>query len=225
MADERRYRDQEIRKIFELATSGDDVGAPSLSNPDGLTLSELQDVGREVGLEPGRVARAALVLDSDRETLPRGTTLGMPTSVGRVVELPRAVTDREWELLVAELRATFGAKGHVTSHGNLREWSNGNLHAFVEPTETGHRLRLTTVKGSAMEMNVVGGVLLMFALMVFIILLGKDDPGARFVIPLFFALLGGGAVASNVLGLPRWANEREQQMEYIASRARALIGP
>jgi hypothetical protein len=189
-----------------------------------LTLSELQDVGREVGLEPGRIAHAALVLDADREVLPRGTWLGMPTSVGRTVALPRAMTDREWELLISELRETFGAKGRVTSHGGLREWSNGNLHAFVEPTETGHRLRMTTFKSSAMGVNAMGAGMLVFALMILIMILSKEDPGGRLILPLFFGLFGGGLLASNVVGLPRWADQREQQMEYIANRARALLG-
>ena len=224
MTDERRYGDQEIRRIFNLAMGGDETaGASAPSATDGLTLAQLQDVGREVGLEPERVARAAMLLDSDEGVLPRRRTLGMPTSVGRIVELPRAMTDREWELLVSELRMTFSAKGRVTSHGNLREWSNGNLHAFVEPTETGHRLRLTTFKGDAMSINAIGGFFLLFALMIFVVLLGKEDPGGRFIVPILFALVGGGALATNVLALPRWANEREEQMEYIANRAKALL--
>ena len=35
---------------------------------------------------------------------------------------------------------------------------------------------------------------------------------------------GGGALASNLLSLPRWAREREGQMEYIAGRVGALLG-
>lgn len=225
MTEERKYQDREISKILDLAIRGDEVGARPLPAHDGLTLSELQDVGRDVGLDPESVARAALAFEAHQETLPRGTTLGMPTSVGRIVELPRAVTDHEWDLLVSELRMTFGAKGDATSHGGLREWSNGNLHTFVEPTETGHQLRMTTVvKGDAMVLNLMGGIGLLFALMLLIVLLGKDDPGARFVVPLFFAIMSGGAWAANVIRLPRWANEREQQMEYIANRAKALIG-
>lgn len=224
MTHERRYGDDEIRRILDLAMGeGEPAGAPPPSATEGLTLAQLQDVGRQVGVEPERVARAAMLLDSDEGVLPRGRTLGLPTSVGRVVELPRAMTDREWELLVSDLRMTFNAKGRVTSHGNLREWSNGNLHAFIEPTETGHRLRLTTFKGDAMGINAIGGVFLLFALMIFVVLLGKEDPGGRFIIPILFALVGGGALATNVLGLPRWANGREEQMEYIANRAKALL--
>jgi len=63
--------------------------------------------------------------------------LGMPTRVGHMVELPRAPTDREWEILVAELRHTFGAQGTLSTHGALREWRNGSRHAGSEPSRSG----------------------------------------------------------------------------------------
>jgi hypothetical protein len=36
-------------------------------------------------------------------------------------------------------------------------------------------------------------------------------------------LIGGGALGPNLLRLPRWARERESQMEDVAGRTRALI--
>lgn len=36
---------------------------------------------------------------------------------------------------------------------------------------------------------------------------------------------GAVLLLGNALRLPRWAAEREEQMEYIATRARALIRP
>ena len=121
MADERKYREEEVKEIFDLATNRDDFGRAAVADEGGLTLAELQEVGLEVGVEPGRIADAALALETRRGVLPRRTSLGMPVSVGRVIELPRAVTDREWEVLVAEFRETFGARGQVTSHGGVRE--------------------------------------------------------------------------------------------------------
>jgi hypothetical protein len=35
--------------------------------------------------------------------------------------------------------------------------------------------------------------------------------------------MGAGTFAYNALRLPRWAREREEQMEYIIERTRALI--
>src|SRR5688572_13988748 len=132
MTNERRYQDDEVAAIFEAAS------APAVSRGDtasaqGMTLAELQAIGSEVGIPPERIAEAASSLERNRPPIPRRTELGMPMSAAHVMELPRALTDREWALVVADLRETFGARGNESSHGASRQWTNGNLHAFVEP--------------------------------------------------------------------------------------------
>ncbi len=224
MTNERKYRDEEVKEIFDLAVGTDDVGRPAVSDGGGLTLAELQEVGLEVGMDPGRIAEAAFAFDARREVLPRRTYLGVPTSVGRIVDLPRALTDREWEVLVGELRETFGARGEVSSHGGVREWTNGNLHAFLEPTATGHRLRLRTHKGSAMPLITIGAAGLALGLTLVTLFVFEELGRAAIVLPLLMAGMGGGVLAANMLNLPRWAREREGQMEYIAGRVGALVG-
>jgi hypothetical protein len=173
-------------------------------------------------MEPSRIAEAAFALDTRREALPRRTFLGMPISVGRIVDLPRELTDREWDILVGELRETFGARGHVASHGGIREWTNGNLHAFLEPTETGHRLRLGTRKGSATAMITTGAAGLVLGLALIALFVFEELGRASLVIPVLMAWAGAGIVVASMLRLPRWAHEREEQMEYIAGRGGAL---
>ena len=225
MTHERRYNDDEAREIFEAAASERDQPAGGISSAEGLTLAELTDIGREVGLAPQRIAEAASAIELRRDLPPLRTHLGMPLAVGRTVDVPRAPTDHEWELLVSELRQTFGAKGKVGSHGSIREWTNGNLHAYVEPTETGHRLRLGTMKGNAIAVGRMGMALIGtgLVLVVFLALTGQLADG--FFAPLLLGSMGGVGLAASALGLPAWAREREAQMEHIAARARALIGP
>ena len=133
MSKERRYQDHEIRQILDLAIGEEDGLAHSRPAVDGLTLLQLQEVGREVGLPPSRITQAVAAFERRGESVPHGTTLGLPTSVERVVPLPRSPSDREWELLIAELRTTFGGKGEVTSHGGLREWSYGGCRRLSSP--------------------------------------------------------------------------------------------
>ena len=224
MAEERRYRDEEVKEILGLAVRTHEVGPVTVPDEGGLTLSELQEVGLEIGVEPGRIAEAALTLQTRREVLPRRTFLGVPISAGRVIELPRALTDREWEVLVGEFRETFGARGHVTSQGGIREWTNGNLHVFLEPTATGHRLRLGTHKGNATALLRIGAAGLVFGLALIALFVAEQLGRAALVLPVLAAVTGGGILASNVIRLPRWARRREAQMESIAGRVTALLG-
>jgi hypothetical protein len=83
--------------------------------------------------------------------------MGLPIGVGRTVEFDRPLSDSDWERLVADLRETFEARGMVRYDGPFRQWTNGNLQALVEPTPSGHRLRLQTVKGNSRAL-MTGGI-------------------------------------------------------------------
>jgi hypothetical protein len=224
MPDERRYQEDEIAEIFEAATSPRPAAGKALS-ARGFTLAELQEIGREVGLAPEQVARAAAALDARRGALPRHSQLGMPVGVGRVLELTRAPTDAEWNRLVAELRATFRASGREASRGDVREWRNGNLHAYIEPTASGYRLRLGTTKSDAVAVTGLGIGGLALAAAVSLVVLTTGNLPADIVKPIILGLAGSGTLAFNAVRLPRWASQREEQMEYIAARAREIIAP
>jgi hypothetical protein len=220
---ERRYDDEEVRKIFDAAARPGEAAVSSGSPPDGMTLAELQDIGAEVGLSPERVARAAATLESAATPVTRRKQLGLPVAVGHVTELPRAPTDHEWDLLVSQLRETFGAHGKVSRNGAIREWTNGNLHAYVEPTESGHRLRLGTLNGRGVALN-FGGVVfgsLAAATAVVRTLSGSllEDPSVL----IMFGGMAAAALLTNVIRLPGWAGRREDQMRQIAARAVALL--
>ena len=52
MSKERRYQEDEVRQILDLAIGPEGAPAQSLPAVEGLTLLQLQEVGREVGLPP-----------------------------------------------------------------------------------------------------------------------------------------------------------------------------
>jgi hypothetical protein len=222
MTDERRYGEKEVAEIFEAAASARGPEGRALASGGGLSLAELQEIGGEVGIAPERIAHAAAALDVRRDAAPRRKFLGVPVAVGRTVDLPRAPTDTEWEMLVAELRATFGAQGKDRSSGGLRAWTNGNLHANVEPTESGYRLRLGTLNanGLAAARVGIGGLVAALFILVLLLLRGELEEPAMAAM---FAAIGLLALGANAIRLPRWADEREGQMEYIATRARTLL--
>src|SRR5437762_900434 len=143
---ERRYTEEESTTIFRVAAEGPSTPPPHRSRADGLTLADLQAIGREVGISPDAEAHAAQALEVRQGAVTR-TLLGLPIGVERQVTLRRRLTDEEWERLVVQLRDVFKARGRTKSEGSLRQWTNGNLYALLEPTPTGDPLRLGRWRG------------------------------------------------------------------------------
>jgi hypothetical protein len=220
---DRSYDDAEVRKILELATTQQSIRRPTRT-AEGMSLAELQSIGEEVGVDPAAIARAAAALDAGALARPR-TSLGQPIEVGHVVPLTRMPTDVEWERLVAELRTTFRARGRTAVHGGLREWTNGNLHACIEPVAHGHRLRRGTVKGDARALNALGATGLIAGATVAASMLLAGEVQGALVVPAIFGTAGMGAFLANMLRLPRWARQRDRQMQHIAARAHDIIPP
>jgi hypothetical protein len=70
---------------------------------------------------------------------------------------------------------------------------------------------------------VLGGFVLAFALLILMVLLGKDNPGFRLAVPAFLSLLGGSLVAGSAISLPRWARKQEARMEHISRHAATVL--
>ncbi len=215
---ERRFDDEEVAEIFARAALEDGAVRAPLVRQEGMTLAEIQAIGREAGIDPARVAEAALRLSRPDAQATRHL-LGITIGVGRTVELDQRLSDEEWERLVVRLRETFDARGTVRAHGSLREWTNGNLQALLEPTATGSRLRLRTVHGTARGL-IAGGVAMLALTAVIAAItaatVGTTNPEA------YMGLVGPGVGGGALLGfgflrLAGWARTRRQQMDDIAA--------
>ena len=213
---ERRYNDEEIAAIFGAAADNRQLPAGSSSGDDGLTLADLQSIGREVGISPDAVASAAIAIDVKRAATQR-TFFGLPIGVARTVEINRRMTDEEWELLVVRLREVFQARGRTRAEGSLRQWTNGNLHVLLEPTEKGQRLRFGTFNAAAaasirtgfMSLAAVGAMVLLTTM--------KGTIGHAAPALVLMGTVGLGLIANGVFRLPRWAKLRGHQMEALAA--------
>lgn len=233
---ERRYTDQEVAAIFRDASERQQRGAlapgTSADAPDapegtgaGMTLAQVQEIAREVGIPADLVARAAGALDRGERRFVR-RYLGLPIGVGRTVGLDRRLSDAEWEQLVVLLRETFDARGRVRDEGGFKQWTNGNLQALLEPTPEGHRLRLKTMKGNSFAWMNTGLAMIGFSALLEIAKLftaggfGGDSPATLLV-----ALMGGALFTFGAIQLPGWARLRQRQMDAIADRLLAAGEP
>ena len=218
MTDERRYDDEEVEAILEAAVERRASTDRLSAGEEGLTLAEIQEIAGEVGIPPESVARAASDLDRPRPSVSRW----LPSlTVSRTVPLPRRPTEREWEALVSDLRATFRASGTVRSDGGLRGWTNGNLHAWVEPAGSGYRLRMGTTRGRSLRLLRGGGIVAAIGVVVGMLALFGDEGSVESATTLL--IIGLALMAGGIVGLPGWAARRRRQREEIGERARARL--
>lgn len=227
---ERRYSEDEMAAIFEHATRAQHLshrhtggGASDGGGVGvGMTLAQLREIGEEAGISPDLVTEAAgAIVRAGQPTTRR--LLGFPIGVGRTVALDRRLDDEEWERLVVDLRDTFDARGTVRSEGSLRQWTNGNLQVLLEPTDTGHRLRLRTLNGNARALMATGAAVAAFSAALLVVgalagdlaqAIGSSGPMVAVGLTLFVV----GAVR-----IPAWARRRRDQMEDVAARLTRML--
>lgn len=219
---DRRYSDDEVAEIFRRATVLRPESRVPLAASDGMTLAQLEAIAQEAGIEPSRIASAARELDAP-SAAPR-RAVGVPISVSRSVELPRKLTEREWEFLVTRLRETFDAAGKLETHGSLRTWSNGNLRVMLEPGMNGHRVRFTSLNAGLRVRLVAGSLTAGFGLTVTLVasFVSADAGWAAFgssgivgIVGLVVAAVAGGASK-------KWRSERRQQFDTLAAELERL---
>ena len=232
MTQDRQFSDDEVAFILERSAAADSSSSGSTAletsreTSRGLTLQQLTDVAREAGISTDAVVKAADAVARGALVPTQVTTaMGLPVGVARTIDLGRPVSDTEWERLIVALRETFSARGKVVREGSLRSWHNGNLQATLEPTSTGHRLRLSTRKGSVGAGVQVGAAL---AVAGGLLAAASATAAANGAPPIWWPailMLGVGAVsvASRYITLPRWARTRASQMEELGETATRIL--
>jgi hypothetical protein len=213
---ERRYSEEEVAAIFRAAAEQPPAVEEESRPAEGLTLGQLQAIGREVGLAPDAVAQAALAVEM--QPIRARTFLGLPLAVNHTVQLQRQLSEDEWDRLVVQLREVFGARGRIRTDGSLRQWSNGNLHVLLEPTAAGHRLRFGTTHGGARAGIAAGLVLIGSALVTALATAFTGSMGQATTGIAVMLIAGTVMIANRAIRLPAWARTRAQQMSSLGSR-------
>jgi hypothetical protein len=216
---ERRYDENETAEIFARAAEARPAPSRALPAGEGMTLAELQEIGRQAGMSIEQVAEAARSLDRPAQPAPV-KLLGLEIGVGRTVQLDRRLSDAEWERLVVLLRDTFQARGALRTDGSLRQWTNGNLQVLVEPSGSGERVRLRTRNANAQGFIIAGAGIVGFT--GFMSVLGALT-GTLYETGYLQTLLPIAATGLATLGiglarLRGWARTRQEQMDGIAAR-------
>lgn len=161
----RTYSEKEIAALLQRTAQ---LQAAEAENQDaareGLSLSELESVAREAGLDPQFLHQAALEMShSGGRTLGKNRT-NTHVRVDRV--LPAELSEEEWEDVIFALRRRFESeslemagmgslgKGKIEQIGRSREWrhtsfSGVQTSVLFRPQEGGTRMEISQRVGMA----------------------------------------------------------------------------
>jgi hypothetical protein len=155
---ERRFSDDELRRILEEAT---EVGTRPERSPAaaGYTLSEIRDIAREAGIDRADIDRAAANLIAGG-TPPSRTESRLPFA--RVLHhervIPRRLTDREMHWLIRQVELVVDRPGSVVESDDLAEWRDEKARIYVGAARGRSQTRLRVITDESGEL--IGGSLL-----------------------------------------------------------------
>jgi hypothetical protein len=157
----RRYNEEEVRLILKQALDPALDESKPQAIQDGLTLQELQEIGAEVGIDPGRIQLAAARMESPVQA-PANPYLGMPTTVRFESTIEGASLSTETESdVVSLIRTVLGRQGVVDRWERSFEWKArdpmGGRYVSITRVDVGLRL---SVLGNYRDgvFSILGGV-------------------------------------------------------------------
>jgi len=220
---ERRFNETEVAAIIQTATNWKEPRGQSVPSGEGLTLGQLQEIGRDIGISADIMSGAAdAVKDVGKTEIRR--FLGLPLRVERNVKLRRRFSEDEWDQVVADLREIFHGAGVLTEDGSLRQWSNGHMEVVLEVNAITQRIRLRSFKGRALILTGAGSGICGAGLGVLgsTLLSGAAADPRLVTLFAFTAAVGAAIVAATAFRLTTWARRRDTQMSEVAARVIAL---
>ena len=195
-----RFSEDEARRIFaEAARASASREAPT----DGLSLDELQEIGRAAGLNPAAVAAAAATVRLAEPDIEMWR--GIPLATRRTRVVPGRLSDDAWAEAVSALRREFSVQGATEQIGRQRTWTHAvgesvqMLLVRVTAVETAAGTAITVEsgptqnRGAARGLGVGFGVAAAFFALLSLVIEGKM-PGLWFAFA--FALAGAGIYAA-----------------------------
>ena len=225
----RTFSEDEARAVFARAAREQQAASDAGAADDGLTLDELQEIGRASGLDPDFVAAAAAGL-SATPTREAPTLLGMPTELTRSRTLTTTLSDEVWEETVEALRSQFGEPGVTSQIGRTREWTGPSRGGFaagqsvyvtVRPTPAGGssvRIEQRGMKENAGAVAALTGTFAAFALAFTVVFaLGSFEPKVM-ALPVLIGALAMLTGVGGALGMRAWARKQDDRFEAALDR-------
>lgn len=192
---------------------------------DGLTLEEIQQVSKEVGIDPKFVRKALNDLNSSTPSQ-TSNILGGPFRYNATVITDEQVNGQLWEDVVAEIRRIHGGIGKTGKLGNTFEWEQrkrevGYIQIALAPKNDQTQISINA--------NYTYHAIFIYAMSGFlgISLTGLALDGSTWPVLMQFTAGATGLSGSLALGrfyLSSWMKKKRQTYRKLIDRMQSLLG-
>ena len=121
---DRRFNEEEVALIIKRATELQQTEHIEEDSARALSLTDVEQIAREAGIDPKLIRRAALGLDQPSTTVRPNPWIGSPTRLAFERVVDGEIPIEEFEPLIAEVRRTFGDNGLPSVLGRSLAWSS-----------------------------------------------------------------------------------------------------
>ncbi|MBN2732744.1 MAG: hypothetical protein JXR26_09970 [Balneolaceae bacterium] len=220
-----RYNRDEISKILKRAAElehKDNIDDDS----DGLTVEELQQVSREVGIHPKYIHLALDELKNPAQSF-ASSLWGGPFSYNLSDMTAGTLKDEQWEEVVSEIRRIHGGIGKTSKLGNTFEWEQrkkevGYVQISLSPKKDHTNIRINAnYRYFASMVYIMTGI---FGFVAYAILL--DETNLPLLTQIFASLLGIPALLAGArFYLSYWIGKKRKIYHKLFKRFREMLSP
>lgn len=118
----RRFTDDEVHEILKRAVGDPETSTSSTSARDGVSLVELREISREVGIDPDRVEEAARALARGDQSSGRHPLAAAPTVLHAERVVRGDLEDIRRSEVLSVIRRAMGQHGTLSESGESVEW-------------------------------------------------------------------------------------------------------
>jgi hypothetical protein len=216
------YGDKDIGRIIkraaelqEKAGRGDQTGA-------GVSIAELEQIARDLGIDPSHVRQAASELSGGEEGSSGFSLFGQS-----LIEARRRakgnMSERDWELMVQEIRRVLGSTGETGKLGQALEWKTGDkelvsYQVTASPREGETELQIVSRRD--------GVTFLTYFVVGLVGLFGATAIAAPFTNPVdWLAATGafGGLMGAARLLVGRWSKSQVRILDRLMDKLEAIV--
>jgi hypothetical protein len=121
---ERRFNEEEVALIIKRAAELQQTEQTEKDPGNALSLTDVEQIAREAGIDPKLIRQAALGLDQPSTAIRPNPWIGSPTRIVFERAVDGEIPIEEFEPLIAEVRRTFGDNGVPSVLGRSLAWSS-----------------------------------------------------------------------------------------------------